>query len=345
MPKAEESNTVKELADCLNDGRIDVSNVGALAAPAAKVLLRLLIDDAVQQALPANGHHPTRIQVTMTDSVAALATNVKTVRHSQRTLRTIGGVENEKQYTAGMNELLCIVGAPAYHSLHRVMAALHVFAINYPKAGAVSTAASTALTTGLKDFCDHLCSRFGQPQPVLDQLQAKDATISGLEARLQGMQDSRNAWQTAAETYRNLCDQQTTNSTMVPQKARQMTRTCLLVPPLSKAKCSLVPPLGKAKSKCNRINAPGTLFVWTDGRACEAAVQTTHQPKYKRALALALAADLRRCRSCQTSHRQFSCLFLDCCSSHGDSFSPSRSNTRSMRTRHQPAACISDSFT
>ena len=108
VPKAEESNTVKELVDCLNDGRIDVSNIGALTAPAAKILLRLVVDDAVQQALPANGHRPTRIQVTMTDSVAALATNVKTVRRSQRTLRTIGGVENEKQYTAGMNELLRI---------------------------------------------------------------------------------------------------------------------------------------------------------------------------------------------------------------------------------------------
>lgn len=199
VPRAEESNTVKELVDRLNDGRIDVSNIGVLTAPAAKILLRLVVDDAVQQALPANGHRPTQIQVTMTDSVAALATNVKTVRRFQCTLRTIGGVENEKQYTAGMNELLRTLGAPAYHSLHHVMAALHVFATNYHKAAVVSTAASTALTTRLKEFRDHLCSRFGPPQSVQDQLQAKNATIKELKARLQGMKDFREA-----ETNRNL---------------------------------------------------------------------------------------------------------------------------------------------
>ena len=87
------------------------------------------------------------------------------------------------------------------------MAALHVFATNYPKAGVVSTAASTALTTRLKEFRDHLCSRFGPPQSVQDQLQAKDATISGLKAHLQGMKDSREA-----ETNRNLVRQRGTKS-------------------------------------------------------------------------------------------------------------------------------------
>jgi len=181
VPIAETAEADKLFHEALKSGIIDASKVNS--AQVCQLLLRPYVNHECTQASATNGYRPNSIDIAMNERVAHLATNVSSVKRTQRTWKTIGGVETPKQYNEGSNQLLRVIKRGGYVKFHEVIGAVHEYAINDNNRSA-REAAKTSLETKAQELRTELCDALGLPPDTQVELQNKNATIQRLQDSL-----------------------------------------------------------------------------------------------------------------------------------------------------------------
>ena len=171
-------DVVTSFCNHIEDGRINVT--GVIEAPVAQLLVRRFVEQRATAASTANGRRPPKVALNLTPTVAALATNVTSVRRVTTNYHTIGAIETRVQFTKSNNQLTHTIGAVAFQALHRVLETMHNYGKNTNddnNAGLADSMVNAALA-----LRDALCAKLGLPQQAMGQLnQAGQAVMSHIE--------------------------------------------------------------------------------------------------------------------------------------------------------------------
>jgi len=167
-------------------GNIDASQV--TDERVRKTLLRPFVASHLRRTTPANGQRPAQIAVPMTARVAALAANIDSVRHTQLTFMTMGGVALQGEYMQGLNALQIIIGLIALNQLHQLLGSMHDFAVNANHAQTRVTA-QTAMANCAAQLRDALCVQLGPPVAVQAQMNTLNATVANRDTTIIQLND------------------------------------------------------------------------------------------------------------------------------------------------------------
>ncbi len=180
-PRPDSKDLLALVTKHIEDGRIDVS--GVQDADVAAYLMRPIVESAVHESTPSNGLRPTRVNVDTPGPIAALATNVISVKRPQRTLMTIGGVQTRSQYNAGSNELHRVLGQQGNLQFRNMLGDSHEYAINTDRRSRAR--ASASLDTHTLGLRDALCNKYDIPDNFRGEIgrlrgiiRARETTIS-----------------------------------------------------------------------------------------------------------------------------------------------------------------------
>ena len=197
IPKAEEKETVNSICEHIEDGRINVDDVQEKSV--AKVLMRHFVDRQMHRQARGNGQRPQNINIPMTEKVAKLATNVSSVRRTQISYMTIGGVETKKEYERGINFLYKVIGQNAFDNFHKVLGTMHSYAI-CENDETVETALWFDMELNARNLRNGLLDHLGSPQSVLNELDQTRRTIQEQQRTIRQLEKELAQTQKVVET-------------------------------------------------------------------------------------------------------------------------------------------------
>jgi FtsZ-binding cell division protein ZapB len=122
----------------------------------------------------------------MTENVAHVATNVTSVKRTESKYYTIGAVETMVQYTRGINQLIRTVGRHVLRDLHRLLGAMHDYAINSDHTR--NAALGDAMGTCARNLRDALCNHLDLPDADRDEINNLRSTVTQRDATIQSLQ-------------------------------------------------------------------------------------------------------------------------------------------------------------
>lgn len=181
VPQNEDHATAQAISNHIHNGTINLNGVTEVST--AKTFVRSCVNHHMNENPPPNGQRPQKVAIEMNPRIALLATNVDSVKRPQRTLMTIGGVEEETQYRESMADLTTVMGQDSVNSLQQLLRSNHDYAINGDKAQ-VRTDAHTGMDNAARLLRDALCVRLGatdnwqtDTQQLQTQITQRNATI------------------------------------------------------------------------------------------------------------------------------------------------------------------------
>ena len=175
VAQGDDPAALRAFAQDVQQRNIDVRRV--TNQDSARIVTRLLVNHHFNQQASANGQRPTGKQVVpLAPDAFALANNLKSVKRTQTTYMTIGGVETLAQFDDSTDLLQSEMGMEGFQATHRVLSSIHEFATN--KNGRTRTIAHTATITYIAQLRDALCRQLGPPLALQQQLDEQNHTIN-----------------------------------------------------------------------------------------------------------------------------------------------------------------------